>query len=111
MNPQTKVELFVPAHPDAAYKALSRVAADDFKHVKGQDFTRVVTFRSGASMLTWGQDFYAQVIPAEGGAMIKVSAVGRNGGNYQHGTRSHRLIAEIFERIIGLIQAEQTQAG
>lgn len=109
MNPQTKVELFVPAHPDAAYNAVMRVAGEGFKNVKGQDFTRVVTFRSGASILTWGQDFHTQVTPAEGGAMINISAVGRNGGNYQHGTRSHRLITSILERVTALLQEEHSQ--
>ncbi|GGH93730.1 hypothetical protein ACFFGR_09145 [Arthrobacter liuii] len=111
MNPQTKVELFVPAHPEAVYAALMRVATEDFKRAKGSDFTRAVTFRSGASMLTWGQDFHAQVTPAEGGSKISVSAVGRNGGNYQHGTRSHRLIAGIMERVTELVQEDQIRTA
>ncbi|NMM88643.1 hypothetical protein B2J88_30575 [Rhodococcus sp. SRB_17] len=75
-----------------------------FSLKSADDFTLSCAFTSGASAFTWGEKFSAQVVPAQGGATIKVSGVGKVGGQLQQNSRTAKLMAALFADVTALLR-------
>ena len=97
-------ERFLPVDSDVAYRTLLQVAGERFKLKKTDDFSRSCEFSSGASAFTWGENFTAQVTPSEGGATIRVHAVGKVGGQIQHSSRSSKLTNQLFDDMVARLR-------
>jgi hypothetical protein len=95
-NNQQSNELYLPVPPAAAFLALQGAVKKRFSLKSADDFTLLCTFSSGASAFTWGEKFTAQVVPAEGGATLRVNGVGKVGGQIQQGSRTAKLIDQLF---------------
>jgi hypothetical protein len=96
--PQTQ-DRFYPVPPPILYDALQRAIGTAFK-VKGQDhLTSTLTFSSGASAFTWGENFTAQVVPAAGGATVRVYGVGKVPGQIAQSGRTHKLIEQVYSAL------------
>ena len=98
-NQQQNNELFLPVAPAEAFNALQGAVKKSFSLKKADDFTMACSFSSGASAFTWGEKFTAQVVPSDGGSTIKVSGVGKVGGQIQQGSRTAKLINRLFEDV------------
>lgn len=97
-------ERYFPVHPQAAYTALRRAAGERFKLKGSDDFSKSCEFSSGASAFTWGENFTAQVVPADGGSTVRVHAVGKVGGQIQHSSRSSKLTNQLFDDMVSLLK-------
>lgn len=101
---QANLDRFVPAPPAVVFAALKRAAENEFK-VKGfDDFTMTCEFTSGMSAFTYGERFSSQVIPAEGGSTLRVQAVGKVGHQFGQGSRSAKLMGQLFDDIVSIIR-------
>ena len=101
----TSQERYFPVHPREAYSALQCVAGERFKLKKSDDFSKSCEFSSGASAFTWGENFTAQVVPAEGGSTVRVQAVGKVGGQIQHNSRSSKLTNQLFDSMVVILKS------
>lgn len=101
---QQSNELYLPVPPAAAFNALRTAAGNRFSLKSADDFTMLCTFSSGASMFTWGEKFTAQVVPSEGGSTIKVNGVGKVGGQIQQGSRTAKLIGDLFNDVTSALR-------
>ena len=71
-------ERFYPASPDAVYAAVLEAAAVCKFKVKSQDdSSRSVSLASKASAFSWGANFGTYVVPAEGGAIVRMSGAAK----------------------------------
>jgi hypothetical protein len=106
-NAAHQSERFFPVPPAQAYAAVRAiVAAQRFKLKNADDFSMSVTFSSGASAFTWGENLSAQVVPAEGGANVRLQGVGKVGGQIQQSTRLNKLVQQLFEGVSNRLRAE-----
>ena len=101
---QTTLDRYVPVPPAQVFKALLRATNNRFKVKKSDDFAMTVDFSSGASAFTWGENFSAQVVPSEGGATIKVSGVGKVGGQLMQQSRNSKLMNQLFDDVVQLVR-------
>lgn len=104
-NGPFQLERFVPVAPPIAFQTLCESARSMFTVKSADDFTLTVTFSSGASAFTWGENFSAQVVPAEGGANVRVTAVGKVGGQVQQNARINKLADRLFSDYTGRLRA------
>ncbi|QUQ69822.1 hypothetical protein [Kutzneria sp. CA-103260] len=74
------LERYFPVPPNDTFATLVEVVGERFKLKDSDDFTMTVNFSKGASAFTWGENFTAQVVPAEGGSNVKVAGMGKVGG-------------------------------
>jgi hypothetical protein len=107
-NNQQSNERFFPTSPDETYAALREIVKSGFKVKSDDDFTKAITFSSGASAFTWGENFTAQVVPAEGGSALRINGVGKVGGQLQQSARTNKLLDKIFADVTQILR---TQAG
>ncbi len=98
------LERYVPVPPAETYAALVKVAASRFNLKKTDDFTRTCHFTSGMSEFTWGEKFIAQVVPSEGGATVKVSGVGKIGGQLLQHYRNAKLMNLLLDDVVDLLR-------
>ncbi len=101
---QVSLDRFVPVSPAAAFAALQRAVSSRFKVKKTDDFTMTCEFTSGVSAFTYGEKFSAQVVPADGGSTIRVSAVGKVGAQWGQGSRSSKLLSQLFDDIVSQLR-------
>lgn len=101
---QSALERYVPVPPANAFQALRDAAKRNFTLKSADDFTMTVEFSSGASAFTWGENFTAQVVPAEGGSTIRVHGVGKVGGQIQQNARLHKLINKLFDDVVSALR-------
>jgi carbon monoxide dehydrogenase subunit G len=96
------LERYVPVSPAKTYEAVLKAVENNytFKLKSADNFTMTVNFSSGASAFTWGENFTAQVVPAEGGSTVRVQGVGKVGGQLQQGARLHKLINNLFDDVV-----------
>ncbi len=97
---QVSLDRFVPVSPAIAFAALQRAANSRFNVKKTDDFAMTCEFSSGISAFTYGEKFSSQVVPADGGSTIRVSAVGKVGAQWGQGSRSSKLLSELFDDIV-----------
>ena len=90
------LERYFPVSSTDTFTVLVEVIGEQFKLKESDDFTMTVTFSKGASAFTWGENFTAQVVPAEGGATVKVAGVGKAGGQIQQAARIRKLVDQMF---------------
>lgn len=95
-NNQQNQERYFPVEKEKVYAALLEVVKTKYKLKDADDFTLSITFSSGASAFTWGENFNAQVIPMQGGCQIEITGVGKVGGQLQQSTRTNKLITQIL---------------
>lgn len=101
---QQSNELYLPVSPTDAFIALQGAVKKRFSLKSADDFTMLCTFSSGASAFTWGEKFTAQIVPSEGGCTVKVNGVGKVGGQIQQGSRTTKLIEQLFGDITGSLR-------
>ncbi|CAN2186731.1 hypothetical protein MCEMRE196_00459 [Candidatus Nanopelagicaceae bacterium] len=106
-NNQQNQERFFPVEKEKVFAALLKVVQEKFKVKEADDFTMSITFSSGASAFTWGENFSAQVLPREGGAAIEIYGVGKVGGQIQQSTRTNKLINQILSDTTDILKAER----
>lgn len=99
------LERYYPVSPLPVFQALVEVVPQGFKLKGSDDFTLSCTFSSGASAFTWGENFSAQVVPAEGGATLKIQGVGKVGAQIQQSARTNKLMNELFDLVTTLLRA------
>lgn len=107
-NNQQNQERFFPVEKEKVFAALLQVVKANFKVKESDDFTLSITFSSGASAFTWGENFSAQVMPKEGGASIEIYGVGKVGGQVQQSTRTNKLINQIFSDTTDILKAQRS---
>jgi hypothetical protein len=104
-NQSDSLQRYFPVAPSVVFKALLEIVPQRFTLKTTDDFTLSCTFSSGASVFTWGENFSAQVVPAEGGATLNVQGAGRVGGQIQQSARTNKLIGALFEDITPVLRA------
>ena len=104
-NQTDSLDRFFPVPPPETFKALDQVVRSRFKLKSSDDFTLSCTFNSGASAFTWGENFSAQVVSAEGGSNVRVQAVGKVGNQVMQSKRSNKLMNDLFEDMSRLLRA------
>jgi len=104
---QFQVERFVPVAAPAAFRTLCESVQSMFTAKNIDDFTLTVTFSSGASLFTWGENFSAQVVPAEGGSNIRLQGVGKVGGQIQQSARLNKLADRLFQDYVSRLRERQ----
>ncbi|EWM14691.1 hypothetical protein [Kutzneria sp. 744] len=90
------LERYYPVSPTDAFAALVEVVGERFNLKESDDFAMTVHFSKGASAFTWGENFTAQVVPAEAGVNVKVAGVGKVGGQIQQAARIRKLVDQMF---------------
>ena len=105
-NQSDSLERFFPVPPKDAYGAMIQVAPERFKVKSSDNFTMSCTFSSGASAFTWGENFSSQVVPAEGGATIKVQGTGKVGAQIQQSSRTNKLMNQFFDDVTSVLRAQ-----
>ena len=106
-NQSDALERYYPVPPQEVFKAVVEVVPQKFKLKSSDDFSLACTFSSGASAFTWGENFSAQVVPAEGGATLKVQGAGKVGAQIQQSSRTNKLMNDFFERVTSVLRARQ----
>jgi len=102
------LERFYPMPPQDVFNAVVQVVPQRFRLKSSDDFTLSCNFTSGASAFTWGENFSAQVVPANGGAIVKIQGAGKVGGQIQQSARTNKLMNQFFEGITALLRAQST---
>jgi hypothetical protein len=101
-------ERFIPLPVDAVYSALCTIVGLRFKLKQTDDFTKSVTFSSGMSAFTWGENFNAQVVSAQGGSNLRINGVGKVGGQIQQQKRTNKLIEQLFTYLTDALRNQAT---
>ena len=106
-NNQQNQERFFPVEKEKVFAALNQAVSSKFKVKSADDFTMSITFSSGASAFTWGENFNAQVIPRDGGCTIEITGVGKVGGQLQQSSRTNKLITQILGDTTEILKAQR----
>lgn len=109
-NGPYQAERYVPVAAQAAFRTLQESVRSLFGVKNVDDFTLTITFSSGASMFTWGENFTAQVVPVEGGSNVRLQGVGKVGGQVQQNARLNKLSERLFADYVGRLRAQQEEA-
>lgn len=104
---QFQIDRFVPVAAPVAFRTLCESVQGIFTIKDVDDFTLTVTFSSGVSLLTWGENFSAQVVPAEGGSNVRLHGVGKVGGQVQQSARLNKLADRLFQDYISRLREQQ----
>ena len=100
-------ERFFPVPMSQAFAALQQVVAEDFRLKSVDEFTMAVSFSSFASAFTWGENFSAQVVSADGGALVRVEGVGKVGGQIQQSSRLAKLVEKLYADLSTVLRSQQ----
>ena len=106
-NSSQAQDRFFPVEKEKVFAALLSAIQQNFKVKNSDDFTLSISFSSGASAFTWGENFSAQVIPKEGGSAIQINGVGKVGGQVQQSSRTNKLITQIFDATTDILKANR----
>ncbi|GAB4081759.1 hypothetical protein GCU67_09795 [Modestobacter muralis] len=101
---QATLERYVPVPPAVVYPALVAAARDRFKFKGADGFTMVVDFASKANLLTWSENYNAQVLPAEGGSLIRVQGASKFNGRFEMNARLHKMVNGLFDDVIAAVR-------
>lgn len=107
---QGGADRFVPVGPPDAYRVLLIAVQRGFRLRGADDILLTVNFSSGASAFTWGENFSAQVVPAEGGSTIHVQGVGKVGRQIQQNARIAKLLVQLFVDFGAALRVERGDA-
>lgn len=100
-------ERFIPLPPTTVFAGMQQVIPRRFKVKSSDDFTMSCTFSSGASAFTWGENFNAQAIPAEGGCTVKIQGVGKVGMQIMQSARTTKLLNQFFDDLIAHLRSQR----
>jgi hypothetical protein len=100
-------EMFFPVAPSVVFQATLTSVSKKFKVKRSDDFTMSIRFSSGASAFTWGENFDAQVVPAEGGATLRIRASGKVPAQIAQSTRSNKLLTQLFDDVTNILRAQR----
>lgn len=106
-NTQQKFDIAVPGTVESVYANVLKVVAEGaYKKVEPSDFTKVVSFRTGASLMTWGQRWLVQVsIGVDGLPHVLATITPRNGGQQLDSARIAKLANEFYQKVSAAAQA------
>jgi hypothetical protein len=106
-NAQQKFDLRLPANPDAVYRELvTVVTAGRYTHVETNEYTQSVSFKTKASMMTWGQKWIIQVTPeTDGAARVNVTVTPKNGSQALDASRIHKLADALLKDLATALQS------
>lgn len=93
---------FIPVPADATFQALAAVVQRAFKVRSADHFMRSLSFSSSMSATSYGENYYAQVMPAEGGSMVNIMASNKN--PVQLSSRGAKIIDRIFHDLSMTLQ-------
>lgn len=96
---QSTLERFVPIPAPVVHRALLSAVRGRCKLKGSDDFTLVINFSSRANALTWGENYSAQVLPAEGGSLIRIQAASKFNGPFEQNSRMHKLVNRLFDDV------------
>jgi len=65
-----------------------------------------VSFDSGLGLFTWGENLYAQVTPADKGAVVHVHAVAKVPGQLGQMWHLHKVVDVVFADLADLLGSE-----
>ncbi len=107
-NTQQKFEIAVPGTVDSVFDAvMSVVNGGKYKSIEPQPLLKMVSFRSGASMMTWGQRWMVQVVRgADGQANVTATVTPRNGGQQLDAARIAKIANEFYQNVATTVTAE-----
>jgi hypothetical protein len=103
---QTSLDRFFPISAQQTYQALMKVTHSQFTTKSTDDFGLTITFSSGMSAFSWGENYSARVLPADGGSVVKVSGVGKLGGSIPQHSRSFKLITRLLDDVTTTLRPE-----
>jgi hypothetical protein len=104
---QDNSERYYPVPAADTFKALTESVHKRFKLKSADDFTLSCQFSSGASAFTWGENFTAQVVPSEGGSTIRISGVGKVGGQVMQSARTSKLVGQLLDDVTATLRAQR----
>lgn len=104
---QNNSERYLPAAPPEVFLALTESARKRFNLKSADDFTLTCNFSSGVSAFTWGEQFTAQVVPADGGATIRITSVGKVGAQVMQSARSSKLMGQLLDDVTATLRARR----
>jgi|GEM_PF-4293343 len=105
-NQQIQNRLY-PYTVDSTFTALREVVEEKFKLKSVDDITKALTFSSGLSAFTWGENFTASVEKTDNGASVNISGVGKIGGQMMQSRRTNKLLDQVFL----MVSAKLKQVG
>ncbi|WP_457948338.1 hypothetical protein ACTAQI_20415 [Pseudarthrobacter sp. alpha12b] len=105
-NAQQKFDIAVPGTVDSVYEGVLQVVnAGPYKKVEPSEFTKMVSFRTGASLMTWGQRWLVQVATGVDGLPHVVATVTpRNGAQQLDAARIAKLADEFYQKVSAAVQ-------
>jgi hypothetical protein len=104
-------ERHLPVPPAEAFAALQQGVTAKFKLKEADEFTKTVTFKSGASAFTWGENFSAQIVPAEGGSSLRITGMGKISGQVHEQQRIRKLVERLFTDVVNVLREESSAAA
>ncbi|MGO4663834.1 hypothetical protein AB4Z14_18400, partial [Terrabacter sp. 2TAF16] len=104
---QDNSERYFPVPPAEAFTALTDSVRKRFKLKAADDFTLSCQFSSGASAFTWGENFTAQVVPSQSGSTIRISGVGKVGGQMMQSARTAKLVGQLLDAVTADLRAKR----
>ncbi|MBT2594716.1 hypothetical protein [Arthrobacter sp. ISL-72] len=105
-NTQQKFDIAVPGTVDSVYATVLKVVSEGaYKKVEPAEFTKMVSFRTGASLMTWGQRWIVQVATGVDGLPHVIATITpRNGGQQLDAARIAKLSNEFYQKISAAAQ-------
>lgn len=103
-------ERFFPATPEETFVALQAAATQLFTVRGANTFNKSVTITTPISILSWGANLSAQVIPVQGGAYVRVSGSARLRTNITARGPEKKNIALLLDSVSTHIQHQRASA-
>ena len=100
-NSQQKFDIAVPGTVESVYDVVLKVVeSGPYKKVEPTPFTKMVSFRTGASLMTWGQRWLVQVsLGVDGQPHVLATVTPRNGGQQLDAARIAKLANEFYRNV------------
>jgi len=100
-NSQQKFDVAVPGTVESVYETVLKVVTEGpYKKVEPSEFTRMITFRTGASLMTWGQRWLVQVTTGvDGLPHVLATVTPRNGGQQLDAARIAKLANDFYKNV------------
>lgn len=100
-NSQQKFDVAVPGTLDSVYDAVLKVVnSGPYKKIEPSPLMKMVAFRTGASLMTWGQRWMVQVaLGVDGQPHVLATVTPRNGGQQLDAARIAKLANEFYQKI------------
>ncbi|WP_324644132.1 hypothetical protein [Pseudarthrobacter sp. LT1] len=96
----------MPGTVESVYDTVLRVIMEGrYKKVEPSEFTKMITFRTGASLMTWGQRWIVQVsVGVDGLPHVIATVTPRNGGQQLDAARIAKLANEFYQKVAAAAQ-------